>query len=173
MLLMFKRHYLVLSLALYLLSLFLDAVPVSDMLLRGMHVLTLGWLGGSAWWANPLLFLALMLRRNRPLLSWLVALAALVLAAQWLPLIGWGDGALVPRKPNGQANLLQAYYVWLLAIAVYVAGQFLQRNQPPGGPRQGWLAWVLVVAIYVTAAFSFHVSSGANITPAALPSQSI
>ena len=28
------------------------------------------------------------------------------LAAQWLPVIGWGDSALVPRKANGQANLL-------------------------------------------------------------------
>jgi len=173
MLLMFKRHYLVLSLALYLASLFLDAVPVSDMLLRGMHVLTVGWLGGSAWWANPLLLLALMLRRNRPLLSLLVAVAALVLAAQWLPLVGWGDAALVPRTADGQANLLPAYYLWLVAIAVYVAGQFLQRKQPPGGPRQGWLAWVLVAAIYVTAAFSFHVSSGANVTPAALPPHTI
>ena len=42
-------------------SLFLDAVPVSEVTMRGMHVLTLGWLGGSAWWANPLLFLALMI----------------------------------------------------------------------------------------------------------------
>ena len=173
MLALFKRHYVVLSLALYLASLFLDAVPAGEMLLRGMHVLTLGWLGGSAWWANPLLCLALMLRRNRPLLSLLVAVAALVLAAQWLPLIGWGDGALVPRKANGQANLLCAYYVWLLAIAVYVAGQFLNRRQPPGGPGQGWLAWVLVAAIYATAAFSFSVGSGANVTPSAFPSHSI
>ncbi|MBG8560632.1 MULTISPECIES: hypothetical protein [Pseudomonas] len=175
MLALFKRHYVVLSLALYLGSLFLDAVPVSEVTMRGMHVLTLGWLGGSAWWANPLLCLALMLRRNRPLLSLLAAVAALVLAAQWLPVIGWGDSALVPRKANGQANLLGAYYLWLLALAAYVAGQFLNRRQAPGGPGQGWLAWVLVAAIYATAAFSFSVGSGANVTPPApaIPSNSI
>ncbi|MNJ71448.1 hypothetical protein D3C77_679910 [compost metagenome] len=81
----------------------------------------------------------------------------------------------MPRKANGQANLLGAYYLWLLALAAYVAGQFLNRRQAPGGPGQGWLAWVLVAAIYATAAFSFSVGSGANVTPPApaIPSNSI
>lgn len=172
--LMFKRHYVVMSLALFLGSLYLDVLPVGDLtMVRGMHALTMGWLGGSAWLANPLICLALMMRRNRPQLSLLLAGMALLLAAQWLPAIGWGQSRMLPVQADGLPRFLAGYYVWVGALAVYVAGQFLNRRQVPGGPRQGWLAWVLVAAIHATAALSFTAWSDRPHLPPPIPANAI
>ena len=149
-------NYLTLSLACYLTCLFLEACAREHDVMRGMHALALGVLGGAFWYANPLYFAALVMHRKQPRVALYLGCAALLLSGSMVPL-GWFDLTPVPDSPNGP-GLLIGYYVWLLAMALFILGQWRYRQEPAGSsrvPLLGWPGWVLVAGIVVSVPLAF------------------
>ena len=149
-------NYLTLSLACYLTSLFLQACAREHDVMRGMHALALGVLNGSFWFANPLYFAALVMHRTKPQVALYLGCAALALSGLMVPL-GWLGLTPVPDSANGP-GLLIGYYVWLLAMLVFILGQWRYRHEPAHSskvPLLGWPAWGLVAGIVLTVPLAF------------------
>ncbi|UVL62494.1 hypothetical protein LOY54_04265 [Pseudomonas sp. B21-032] len=149
-------NYLTLSLVCYLTSLFLQACAREHDVMRGMHALALGVLNGSFWFANPLYFAALVMHRTKPQVALYLGCAALALSGLMVPL-GWLGLTPVPDSPNGP-GLLIGYYVWLLAMLVFILGQWRYRHEPADSskvPLLGWPAWGLVAGIVLTVPLAF------------------
>ena len=149
-------NYLTLSLACYLTSLFLQACAREHDVMRGMHALALGVLNGSFWFANPLYFAALVMHRTKPQVALYLGCAALALSGLMVPL-GWLGLTPVPDSPNGP-GLLIGYYVWLLAMLVFILGQWRYRREPANSskvPLLGWPAWGLIAGIVLTVPLAF------------------
>ncbi|MFJ2547258.1 hypothetical protein ACIOVF_12405 [Pseudomonas sp. NPDC087612] len=149
-------NYLTLSLACYLTSLFLQACAREHDVMRGMHALALGVLNGSFWFANPLYFAALVMHRTKPQVALYLGCAALALSGLMVPL-GWLGLTPVPDSANGP-GLLIGYYVWLLAMLVFILGQWRYRHEPADSskvPLLGWPAWGLVAGIVLTVPLAF------------------
>ncbi|ROL78868.1 hypothetical protein [Pseudomonas vranovensis] len=149
-------NYLTLSLACYLTSLFLQACAREHDVMRGMHALALGVLNGSFWFANPLYFAALVMHRTKPQVALYLGYAALALSGLMVPL-GWLGLTPVPDSANGP-GLLIGYYVWLLAMLVFILGQWRYRHEPADSsrvPLLGWPAWGLIAGIVLTVPLAF------------------
>lgn len=122
------QYYVSITLLLYLLSLCFDAVSLVggshmsalQMLLYGPWGVVFGLFG---WFANPLLGLAILSRR-RPRLRWLSLLFSV--AALYLGLASLG----LERLPDNNSykfldvsHFGPGYYLWLLALVSFCAGQ--------------------------------------------------
>lgn len=120
------RYYVSITLLLYLLALCFDAVKLAGgSSLAALQVLLYGpWgmaFGLFGWFANPLLGLALLLRRRLRWLSLLLGLWALYLAcASWS----------LQRLPDNRSYAFQevtalgvGYHLWVLALLAFCVGQ--------------------------------------------------
>lgn len=150
------RFYLSISLLFYLLALCFDAVQLSGgtavpallMLLQGPWGIVFGLFG---WFANPLFGLALLVRRRLRWFSLLLGLWSLYLA-----LASHG----IERLPDNQSynfhdvtGFAAGYYLWVLAIGTFCAGQawWCSRGRGAEVPRwslvDGGLALLLLVVV--------------------------
>lgn len=153
--LLVRFDYRLLSLLLYLACLYPEACAWGhDSVLRGMHALSMGWLAGGLWFANPLLLGAFATHRKDPQTAYRLGWCALLLAASALAL-GWTDWSPIPPAPHGP-DVRTGYYLWLASMLVFVIGQHRYRRQPKSAQApMGWLHWVLVAGIVLTIPLSF------------------
>lgn len=154
--LLVRFDYRSLSLLLYFACLYPQACAWGhDSVLRGMHALSMGWLAGGLWFANPLLLGAFATHRKDPKTAYRLGWCALLLAGSALAL-GWSDWSPIPPAPHGGPDLRTGYYLWLASMLVFVMGQHRYRRQPTlTQPPLGWLHWVLVAGIVLTIPLSF------------------
>ena len=154
------RYYVSITLLLYLLALCFDAVNLADggslaavqMLLYGPWGIAFGLFG---WFANPLLGLALMLRRRLRRLS--------LLLGAWALYLGLASAGL-ERLPDNQSYAFQdvtalgvGYYLWVLALVTFCAGQSWccwQARRGQALPRWQLLDGMLVVLLVVAVALA-------------------
>lgn len=149
------RYYVSITLLIYLLALCFDAVRMTggnsmaalQMLIYGPWGVVFGMFG---WFANPLLGLALLLRRRFRWPSLVIAGWALYLA-----LASWN----LDRLPNNRSydffdvtGFAAGYYLWVLAIAAFCAGQawwcYRGRDEVPRWSLpDGGLAVLLVTVV--------------------------
>ncbi|QBF25243.1 hypothetical protein EXN22_05890 [Pseudomonas tructae] len=151
------RFYVAITLGLFVLSLCFDAIYLSgDSRLHALQAMLYGPWGVVmqiyAWFANPLLGLAILAHRRWRWLSLLLGFGALYLALSSL---------LVERLPNNHSydfldvtGFGPGYYLWLASIGFFCAAQaWWCRQVFKGAPIPGWhlldggLAIALNVAI--------------------------
>ncbi|MBJ9976260.1 hypothetical protein IAE35_20780 [Pseudomonas sp. S75] len=148
--------YLALSLLLYLLALFFDGalmgasrhMPALQMLLYGPWGVAFGL---YAWFANPLLALAILAHRR---LRWLALLAGA--AALYLALGSLG----IERLPDNRSYAFHdvtgfgvGFYLWLAAILTFCAGQAwwcFKVRRSDDMPGWHWLDVSLIAALALT-----------------------
>jgi len=150
-----RLDYRSLSLLLFLVCLYPEACGWgTDTVLRGMHALSMGWLAGGLWFANPLLLGAFVTHRSDPLAAYRLGWAAVLLTSMAL-VLGWTDWSLLPRGPHGP-EVRTGYFLWLASMLVFVIGQHRYRRLPKNSvPPVGWLHWVLLAGIVLTIPLSF------------------
>lgn len=153
------RYYVSITLLVYLLALCFVAVRLEgDGSMLSLQILLLGpWgivMGLFGWFANPLLGLAVLLRRRLRWLSlalggWALYLALACLNIDTLPDNHSYNFLAVTRFDAG-------YYLWALAIAIFCAGQawWCGRGRSIEVPRWHWAdagLGLLLVAVVVIA----------------------
>lgn len=123
-----------LSMGLFLASLFLPALILETGALPGWHVLAFGWYGllaaNVAWFANPAYGYALsqMLRMRYARAGWVALGGAIISLQSWMADAWWfNEGSGTPIEALGSA-----YYVWTLSLIIPVVAAFLAyRRDPP------------------------------------------
>lgn len=123
-----------LSMGLFLSSLFLPAFILKTQLLPGWDVLVFGWYGllaaNVAWFANPAYAYALsqMLRMRYTRAGWVALGGAIISLQSWTAHSWWfNEGSGTPIEALGSA-----YYVWTLSLVIPVFAAYLaHRRDPP------------------------------------------
>lgn len=149
-------YYLSLSLLLYLSSLFFDGalmdvgrqMPALQMLLYGPWGVAFGV---YAWFANPLLALAVLAHRRFRRLALLIGAAALYLAIGSLT---------IERLPDNRSYAFHditgfglGFYLWLGSMLVFCAGQlwwWFKARRADEVPGWNWLDVVVIAALALT-----------------------
>lgn len=121
-----KTGFLVLSIALYVIALFLPSAEISDFergipeIHSGFDLLTMGWMGILAlqfsWLANPFYMLALVTYGSKSSSTWNTAALVFVLCS-FLP----------SKYPVNY--LLPGYYLWLASVLSLMWGNSLHRPE--------------------------------------------
>lgn len=135
-LLIIKRAPLLLcllSMGLFLASLFLPALLLETQALSGWHVLAFGWYGlltaNVAWFANLAYVYALsqMLLMRHARAGWVALGGAIVSLQSWTAEAWWfNEGSGTPIEALGSA-----YYVWTISLIILVSAAFLARRLNP------------------------------------------
>ena len=103
----------------------------------GFHILLMGplgvFLGMFAWFANPLMLLALLLstfRKRRTSMAIAVAAIALGLQAYAFRAVPFSEASMDPSNLNHVDHLGYGFYLWMAALVAFAASCFATRRSP-------------------------------------------
>lgn len=116
-----------LSLICYGMSLFLPSLYTSANTISGYWILITGWIGPvflqSAWYANPLFLLSIIIFSARQHSAILFAILAIILASQSFLMFEIPTG--INQDKIYIKELGPGFFVWFFAIILLLAGQIL------------------------------------------------